>query len=245
MFYFNGTIILILQAICVIHCLRKGRPTMWIWLIIFLPVIGAIIYIFSEMLNGNEIKQVQSGVGAVFNPGGRIKKLEEQLRFSDTFNNRVTLADAYLATGETEKAIELYENSLTGAFTENEHVLMQLSIAYFETKQYDKVIAITKKIYRLPQFPKSKAHIIYALSLEQTGNSEQAEKEFRSMKVRFSYFESRYEYGLFLERANRSDEAKKVFADIVDESTQLSPREKRNNREWINKAKEELKKVPA
>ena len=26
-----------MQALCVIHCLRKGRPNNWIWLIDFLP----------------------------------------------------------------------------------------------------------------------------------------------------------------------------------------------------------------
>lgn len=92
-------IVIILQAICVIHCLRKGKEQRWIWLIIFLPLIGCLVYIFTEMFSGNEIQQVQSGFGNILNPAGKIKKLESQLKFSDTFKNRVTLADAYLATG--------------------------------------------------------------------------------------------------------------------------------------------------
>src|SRR5829696_7536428 len=85
-----------LQAICAIHCLRRGTQNKWIWIIIFLPLIGCIIYIFTEMFTGREMQEVQSGLGSLFNPSGRISRLEENLRFADTFQNRVILADAYL-----------------------------------------------------------------------------------------------------------------------------------------------------
>src|SRR6476661_2244048 len=192
MFLVNSVIIIVLQAICIIHCIRKGNSNNWIWLIVFVPVVGAIAYIVTEMFTHGQIEQVQAGVTTVLNPTGKIKKLEQQLKFSDTFNNRVQLADAYLADGQTTKAIALYEGSLTGAFTENEYVLTQLSTAYFRMQRYNDVIAITKKIHKLPQYPCSRAHLQYAMALEQSGNTGAAEKEFKRMKVRFAYFESRY-----------------------------------------------------
>lgn len=232
-----------LQAICVIHCLRKGSAQKWIWLIIFLPVVGSLIYIFTEMFTGNEVKQIQSVAGSVLNPGGSIKRLEENLRFSDTFNNRIALADAYLANSQAEKAIELYESSLTGAFFENEHVNSQLIIAYFQTGFYDKVVNTAKKIYKLPQFARSKQHMLYAMALERIGDYKQAETEFKMMKGRFAYFECRYQYGLFLVRAERETEARQVFSDIVEEGAHLNSFEKRYNRGWVNLAKDELKKL--
>lgn len=33
---------LALQAICVIHCLRKGNQQKWIYIIVFLPLIGCV-----------------------------------------------------------------------------------------------------------------------------------------------------------------------------------------------------------
>src|SRR4051794_34999718 len=110
MFFINSAVIILMQAICVIHCIRKGNSNNWIWLIIFLPVAGAIAYILSEVVTRSRVEQVQAGVTTVLNPSGKIKKLEQQLKFSDTFNNRVQLADAYLANGHTEKAIALYED---------------------------------------------------------------------------------------------------------------------------------------
>ncbi len=247
-FFFNSyfyIITIVLQGICVYHCIRKGRQNTWIWLIVFLPIIGCLIYFFTEIVTRREIQNVQAGVGTVFNPGGRIKRLEENIKVSDAFENKVALADAYLDAGQTIRAIELYEWSLEGNFEENEHVLNQLIIAYFQSKRFEEIIPLAKKIYKRPQFPRSKAHILYAMSLEQTGNSELAEAEFKTMKARFSNFEARYQYGLFLQRAGRQNEGRQLFAQIADEASHLSSQERSYNRTWINQAKDELRKMKA
>jgi hypothetical protein len=238
-------IIVALQIYCGVHSYRRGTFNRWILLIVFLPVIGSAIYIYSEILSNRRsfIKPTTINLNKVINPGGNIKKLEEELRFTDTFANKVKLADAYLAGGFTDKAIELYTASLTGAFAENEHVMAQLIIAYFELQRYDEVIPLAKKLYNLPQFPRSKAHILYALSLERTGRQEQAENEFRAMKGRYSYFEQRYEYGLFLMRAGRDKEAWQIFTDMLNEEPHLGQVEKKANRIWFSKVKDELRKI--
>jgi hypothetical protein len=239
-FYF---ITIALQLICVVHCVRSGKQNNWVWIIVFLPIVGCLAYIYTEMVSGKDVSSVQSGVSNLFNPGGRIKKLENNLRFSDTFNNKVALADAYLATGQTAKAIELYESSLTGNFVENEYVLSQLIIAYFQEKRYEEIITVARKIYKLPQFAKSRSHILYAMALGYTGNTDQAEKEFKTMRSKFSNYEARYQYGMFLENNNRIAEARELFNEMIAESTHLSSMEKRQNYSWIAKAREEIKRV--
>jgi hypothetical protein len=239
-FYF---ITIAFQAICVIHCIKKGRQNSWIWIIVFLPVVGCIAYLFTEIFSGRDIQNMQSGVGGILNPRGSIRKLEKNVKFSDTFNNRIALADAYLAAGHTAKAIDLYESSLTGNFTENEHVLSQLVTAYYKTKRYADIIPVAQKIYKIPQFARSAAHICYAMALEKTGNTESAEKEFLKMKSKFANFESRYQYALLLIRAGRKDEAKQLLKEMTGEAAYLGPRERRSNSNWLSLAKEELKKL--
>jgi hypothetical protein len=248
MLFFNTNyyyVIIGLQAICVIHCIRKGRQNNWIWLLVFLPLIGCLIYIFSEIFTRRDIQSLQSGMSSVLNPGGLLRRLENNLRFSDTFANRVALADACLATGNTDRAIELYESSLEGNFTENEHVLSQLIIAYHQKKRYDDIIPIAKKINGLPQFARSRSHILYAVALGYTGNHDSAEKEFKTMKARFANYEARYYYALFLASADRATEARQLFHEILDEATHLSSRERRYNSGWFRLAKEQLNKLNA
>lgn len=248
MFYGGGSyyyLIIGLQIFCAIHCLRRGTQSKWLWIIIIVPVLGSIAYIYSEMIANRSYRGPKIDVGAVINPGGKIKKLEDELRFTDTFANRVKLADAYLAGGQTEKAVEIYTASLTGAFAENEHVLAQLMIAYYELGRYEEVIPIAKKLYKLPQFARSKAHLAYAMALESLGKIDDAENEFKAMKGRYSYFEQRYQYGLFLIRNERTEDALTIFSDMLNEEVHLSQMEKRSNSKWFALAKTELKKISA
>ena len=86
-------------------------------------------------------------------------------------------------------------------------------------------------------------HAMYFATLENVGNSEMAEQEFRKMKSRYSDFEARYQYGLFLIRTNRNEEARRLYTDMCDEVPHLGSREKKFSRHWINLAKEELRKI--
>jgi hypothetical protein len=236
-------LVVILQVVCVIHCVRKGRQTGWIWFLVFVPLIGSLVYIFVEVFNRQDIQKVQSGMTMVFNPGGSVRRLEENLRFSDTFANRIALADAYLGTGNTDRAIELYESSLEGNFTENEYVLSQLIIAYYQKRRFTDIIPIGKKIYKLPQFARSRAHILYAAALGYAGYYDEAEKEFKTMKGRFANYEARYYYALLLAGTDRANEAKAIFSEMLSELSYLSSRERRYNRNWFRLAKDELNKL--
>jgi hypothetical protein len=117
-------------------------------------------------------------------------------------------------------------------------------IAYFNQQRFSEVIPLGRRLYKLPQFARSKAHIVYAISLENLGELEQAENEFKAMKGRYSYYEARYQYGLFLVRIGREKDAWQIFKDMLDEESQLGSIERKTNRTWFNKTKEEIKKIP-
>jgi hypothetical protein len=244
--FFGGqyyAIVIILQAICVIHCLRNKTSNNWIWLIVFLPLIGCLIYFFSEILTRSQMRNIQSGFGEMISPSSSIKKLEDNLRFSDTFQNRVSLADAYLKNRQYDKAIEMYESSLTGVFAENEYALAQLAIAYYEVKRYDDVIKTANKLYSRPQFNRSRVHIYYAIALAAAGQNEKAEKELQKMNIQFACFEARFYYAQFLVSQQREEDGVILLLNIKDEFSRLSPVEKRENREWYAKAKDYLNHI--
>lgn len=246
MFFLNPNfyyVTIALQAICVLHCMKKGNQNKWIWIIVFLPLIGCLVYFFTEMFTSRDIQKLQSGIGEVINPSGNIKRLEENLRFADTFANRIALADAYLDAGYTDKAVALYEESRTGVFAENEHILLQLIRAYSIQKRYEELIVFAQKMYKAPQFYRSRGHLLFAKALVQAGRYDEAEKEFKTMQGKYSHFEARYEYGLFLARANRDEEARRIFLEISGEAKHLSPRERRSFQPWFAKAKDELNRM--
>jgi hypothetical protein len=236
-------LILGLQGFCVFHSVKRGTQSKWIWLIVFLPLIGAAIYIYTEILSKKDLGKVQVNLGGIINPGGRIKDLEKKLEFSDTFDNRVTLANALMLSGAIDRAIALYESALVGVFSDNEYVLARLVVAYYEKERFADVIRTADKIKSDPDFRKTHAHVLYAMTLEQTGNLAQAESEFKTMQGRFSNFEARFRYGEFLSRGNRLEEAKDIFEEILKEAGHMSSGEKRNDQVWIAKSQEALGKL--
>jgi len=64
-----------LQIFCVIHCIRNNKQTWWIWLIIFVPFIGGIAYLYTEVFSrrNNHLVRKKVHIGAVINPGGHTK----------------------------------------------------------------------------------------------------------------------------------------------------------------------------
>ena len=232
---------LVLQAICVIHCIRRNNQNKWIWIIVFLPFVGSLAYIFTEIISTRDIQTVGAGVSHILNPKGTIRRLEQELQFADTFQNRLALADAYLAMGEVQKAVTLYEKSLTGNFVDNEHVLKQLILAYYDAHQFEKVVNAAEKIYTRPQFVRSRAHIYYAIALEKTGNVQKAEEEFLKLGGRFSQYKARYQYAKFLQRQQRFHESVSLLSEIKKEESHLGPIERRDNKYWIQLSAQELR----
>jgi hypothetical protein len=233
-----------LQAICVFHAMKNGNQGKWIYIIVFLPVIGCLIYFFSEILNKRHVSSLQSDVVNIVNPGARIKELERKFKFSETLANRQALADAYLEKGQNEQAIELYEPALTGLFENNEHIINQLIRAYFAVERYDDILRIAPRIARSFNFSKNRSSLQYALALEKTGKTSEADELFKTLNHRFSNYEARYNYGQFLIRMERLKEADAVFTTIINEASQMTRKDMRESKVWIDKAAKELNNLP-
>ena len=83
--------------------------------------------------------------------------------------------------------------------------------------------------------------MLYAMALDQLGRTSEAEKEFRMMQARFSFYEARYQFGLFLIRHDRREEAKPLYVSMLEESGHLSPRERRTANVYFKLIREKLK----
>lgn len=56
---------LLIQIALVVHAVRTGRDRMWIWILIFAPVVGSIAYLIveliPEMLGARTVRALQKG----------------------------------------------------------------------------------------------------------------------------------------------------------------------------------------
>src|SRR4051812_40614203 len=95
MFYkgYGYYIVAAFQIVCILHALKTSRRD-WIYLLIFLPGVGAIIYIIREILPGLRVSEMTTATNTIF-AGGRIKALERNCKIADTDANKLRLAEEY------------------------------------------------------------------------------------------------------------------------------------------------------
>jgi hypothetical protein len=224
-FYF----IIALQVFCVYHAYKNKNDYYWYFIIFFIPLIGCIIYILTQVINKRDVANITEEITTIINPTKKVKDLETTLKFSNTFQNKINLADAYSEIKDYKNAISNYENALESNFKEDPFTLNKLIVCYYKTANFDKVIAYSKKIDLEKDF-KGTA-FFYGLALENKGELDKAETELRKIDKRYSNYNERLELSKFLIRRNKIAAAKEILEDIISEIksiTKVNARKHRN-----------------
>ena len=150
-------LILALQIYCGYHCYTNRNTYYWYFAIIFLPLIGCLVYLFVNVIQKGDVDKVQQGLTAVINPTKKIRDLEKRFNFAETFENQVALADAYLEAEQFEKAIQNYKAALKDVFKEDFYVISKLQEAYYFSSEFDVSKEYALQIKNHPKFEKSKS----------------------------------------------------------------------------------------
>ena len=233
-------LILALQAYCIYHCYTNRNEYYWILAIIFLPVIGSIIYWFINVIQKRDIDSLQKGVTSILNPTKKITDLEKKFKFAETFENQVALADAYLETENYEMAIANYDASLKDVFKDDFYVISKLQESHYFSTDFEKAMVYANRIKEHAKFEKSRAAFLYALTLEKLGNIEKAESLLKTFDAPYARYQERIELAKFFIRNAKIDEARELLNEIIIESVGMSKPSYRQNKILINKAKELL-----
>ena len=234
-------LIIAFQAFCIFHVYKSRNEYYWYFVIFFVPVIGATIYLFTQILNKKNITNTGNQIINLINPGKKIRDLEKKLHFSDTFQNKVDLADAYRDKNEFTKAIHLYEKALDGNFQEESHTINKVIKCYFKTKNYNKVVEYGSKINIAKSFRDSIC--IYAISLEKCDDIENAETQLKQVNKRYSNYPERLELARFFLRQAKQKEAKQILDEIILEINNMIEANKKKYRFIYSESKSLLKEI--
>jgi len=203
------------QAFCIFHVYKTRNEYYWYFVIFFVPIIGGIVYFFLQLINRRNINKTIKTISTVINPTKKIIELEKKLSFSDTFQNKINLADAHIENKDYEKAIIYYEKALNGKYENHPNTLNKALKCYFELKNFEKVVNYARKIDIEKSFNASLC--IYAISLENCGFFEEAEIKFKKTDKRYSNYPERLELSKFLVRRDKIEDAKAVLNEVISE----------------------------
>ena len=236
---------ILLQACLVIHIIRTGRSTTWIWVVVMLPLAGAIAYSFLEVLP--DIADSRSGkhagrkIQSIINPNKAINETARNYTVSDTVQNSMQLAEECLNKNMYTEAKELYKKCLNGVNSTDPDLMFGLAKCDFEAGKFADVReTLDKLIENNPDYKNQNAHLLYARSLENIGDNTSAQHEYETLHKYFSGPEASYFFAMFLKSQNQGKHAKTLFSEIVEKS-KMSGRHYNNlYKEIISSAKREL-----
>jgi hypothetical protein len=232
--------IFIPQILCIIHAYKTGRRDM-IFLLIILPGLGTLAYIFLEILPEINRGEFFHNILRYVFPTALLRDLERKRAISDTVTNRLTLAEAYGDQKKYDKAIPLVKSCLSDLYANDPGILLLLAKLQFHAGEFSESITNFEKAFSSKKVVMKKAEdeLVYAQALESGGYLEKAEEEYKKVVRLHQSIESMYRYGAFLKKQQRPQEARTQFQTLLKEIC-LHPRYvRRLNRKWIWLARKE------
>lgn len=245
-----GVLSLLFQVYFVVHALKTGRDRFWVYIIIIFPGVGCLVYFFVEFLpelqHNPAARKAGSKIVNIADPGRELRRLKEQLEISDSIKNRKLLAEGYINAGFFDEAISLYKSCLEGLYENDPYIWEGLSCAYFFKGNFEEA---KKYLYKLKEMrgenQSQEFDLLLARTLEESGDTDGALKEYDLLVKRFSGEEARCRYALLLKKLGKPGDAEHIFREIV-KNARLSPKYyKKVQKKWIAIAKKELKEMPA
>ena len=240
-----GVIMLLAQITCAVHVVRTGRPYYWIYVVVFVPVVGMAAYFIVEMLpeltQSRSARQATAGIAKALNPGKALRDALQRVQITPTAENKARLAQEYLQANQPAEAVALYREALTGVHATDPGMMLGLARALFVQGEMAETQAMLERLREAnPQLNSPEGHLLYARALEQQDKTEEALSEYAALSVYYPGQEARCRYALLLRRVGREADAKRVFEEVC-QLLDYGPRHQRRlQREWHEVAKRAL-----
>lgn len=130
-----GGLLLLVQIACAVRVVRTGRPYYWIYIVVFVPVVGMAAYLIAEFLpdlmGSRTARYAASGVGRAIDPGRGLREALRRAQMTPTIENKAALAEEYLCAGQPGNAAALYRETLTGIHATDPTMMLGLARALF------------------------------------------------------------------------------------------------------------------
>ena len=234
-------LIIALQSYCIYHAYKNRKSYYWYFLVFFIPVLGSLIYIITQVYNQKDAEKIQGEITSIINPTGKIKDLEKKIEFSDSYTNRIELADAYVQNMDMPNAILSYKKTLDDTVQDAMYSQQQLVLCYFQLKDYLGVLEHAEVIKDKSEFKGSKQQFCYGLALKELDKLEEAEVQLKQIDRPYSNYAERVELAKLYLETNRRTEGEDLLNEIYSESQNFTKTNKSLYRATIAEVEKLLK----
>jgi len=208
---------LIIQVTLIIHVIRTGRPTWWIFLILFAPGIGSTIYVLLEILPNtgifSTVRKAEQRVIKALDPTRELRAAQEAFDLTPTVGNRLRLAHASVEMGDFANAEMLYRDCLEGQFVDDPTALLGHARTLVELGRHKEAI---ERINQLRVFGREgpAEALVFARAAEALGQNEDAEEAYAFAAPRIPTLEAQARYIRFLRLVGRDVDATRELQEF-------------------------------
>jgi hypothetical protein len=241
-----GALLAAIDIALVFHAAKTGRCSPWCYIILMVPVAGALAYVIIELvpewLGTYHGQKTRARIGKALNPEKTYRALKDELEIANTIANREALAEECLALGRFDEAKEQYDAILTMPLGDEPGILLGRARAEFGLGRFADALATLDDLRsRWPSWQSADGHLIYARALEEDGRLEEAIEEYQALAAYYAGAEPRVRHGLALRKLGRQAEAQAVLADVVRQMSRAPKFARKVQAQWISMAEAALR----
>ena len=231
----------ILSLGLIVHCIKTGRNWIWVWVMLFLPMIGAVAYfvveIVPDLFRSHTARSTASGLKKAMDPFADLRRFANEAELIGNVASRQRYAEELTRHGRYGEAIEQYRQTLTGLYEHDPNLMLGLARAQFGDGAAAAARATLEELVRRnPDFQSPERHLLYARSLEAEGDISRALEEYHALAHAYPGAEAAVRYAQLLDRQGRREEARKVAQDLLDQARVSPPHYRRTQRAWLDAA---------
>lgn len=232
----------IIQGIAIVHFIRRRPDTYWLWIIIFGGGIGALIYVFVEVLPDLGLLRASF---KTFPRRRRIRELEAIVLDNPAAGNYEELADLYLDEKKYARARECYNKAISSR-TDSPDPFYRRGVAELELGDFSAALPdLERVVTKDPKYDFYRASGLLAHAYAKIGQPEKADVLFKKTVEISTLSETYLNYASFLSSQGRNAEARQWAQRVLAKKPTLPRYLKRRERPWFRRAKGLLKQLPA
>jgi hypothetical protein len=231
--FFLGGWGFILQAVAIVHFIRRRPDTYWIFIILFLGWIGALVYVVAEVIPDAGLLRTSF---QAFPRRRRIRELEAAILDNPSAGNYEELGLLYLDDGDFAKARGCYDRSISQR-SDSVDPFYRRGVAEVELGDFAAAVPdIERAVAADPNYDFHRAVGLLAHAYAQTGQAAKAEALFQQATKISTSSETYYNYATFLHAQGRAEEARQWAQKILDQRRAMPGYQRRRERVWFRKA---------
>ena len=233
---------LLLQAAAIVHFIRRRPDTYWIFIILFLGPLGALIYIFAEVLPDLGLLR-HSFKG--FPRRKRIAQLQIAIHDNPSAASFEELGDLYIDEGNLQSARTAFDKAIAARSNTLDTFYRRGVCAVLLGDATAALPDLEMAVQKDPGHDFHRAVGLLARAYALTGQREKADASFRQAVELSTLSETYLNFADFLASQGRNAEAREWAQKVLDKKPSMPGYLRRRERPWFRRANALLKQLPA